>query len=117
MGILFGILAIVAAILLVLIVVVQNSKGGGLSGALGANNLTNMIGTRRATQDIEKFTWYLVTAVFVLAFLANVSLSGKKVSGDQSFESLLNAPTAPAATAPAPAAQPGAPTAPAEGAE
>jgi preprotein translocase subunit SecG len=49
MGIIFGILSIVAAILLILIVVVQNSKGGGLSNALGASNITNVIGSRRAT--------------------------------------------------------------------
>ena len=40
MNIIFGILAIIAAILLILIVVVQNSKGGGLSGALGASKVT-----------------------------------------------------------------------------
>jgi preprotein translocase subunit SecG len=96
MNIIFSILAIVAAILLILIVVVQNSKGGGLSNALGASNITNMIGTRRATQDIEKFTWYLVAAMMVLAFMANVSGGSKSVSSGDSFESLLNAPSAPA---------------------
>jgi preprotein translocase subunit SecG len=94
MGILFGILAIVAAILLILIVVVQNSKGGGLSSALGASNITNMIGSRRATQDIEKFTWYLVGAMMLMAFMANVSGGGKSVQSADSFESLLNAPSA-----------------------
>jgi preprotein translocase subunit SecG len=99
MSIIFGILAILAAILLILVVVVQNSKGGGLSNALGASNITNMIGSRRATQDIEKFTWYLVAAVMVMAFLANVTAGGKTVKSADSFESLLNAPSAPAAPA------------------
>jgi preprotein translocase subunit SecG len=112
MNIIFGILAIVAAILLILIVVVQNSKGGGLSNALGASNITNMIGTRRATQDIEKFTWYLVAAMMVMAFMANVTGNGRTVKTADSFESMLNAPSAPAA---APAPEGGATEAPAEG--
>ncbi|MFM2375535.1 MAG: hypothetical protein RLZZ165_632 [Bacteroidota bacterium] len=97
----FGILAILAAILLTLIVVVQNSKGGGLSGALGASNITNMIGTRRATQDIEKYTWYLVGSMMLLAFLANVTTVGKRESASTSFESLLDAPNIPQQAAPA----------------
>ena len=101
MNIVFGILAIVAAILLILIVVVQNSKGGGLSNALGASNITNMIGTRRATQDIEKFTWYLVAAMMLMAFMANVTGNGNIVKQADSFESLLSAPIAPAPEAPA----------------
>lgn len=97
MGIVFGILAMVAAVLLVLIVVVQNSKGGGLSGALGASNLTNMIGTRRATQDIEKYTWYLLAGVLVLAFMANVTLTGSTgVKASSNLESLMNAPSSAA---------------------
>jgi preprotein translocase subunit SecG len=97
----FGILAILAAILLILIVVVQNSKGGGLSGALGASNITNMIGTRRATQDIEKYTWYLVACMMFLAFLANVTTDGKTESSATSFEKLLDAPNIPQQAVPA----------------
>ncbi len=96
MNIIFAILAIVAAILLILIVVVQNSKGGGLSNALGASNITNMIGTRRATQDIEKFTWYLVAAMMIMAFMANVTGGTKTVAAGESFESLYDATNAPA---------------------
>ena len=84
MNIIFGILAIIAAILLILIVDVQN----------------NMIGTRRATQDIEKYTWYLLGGLIFLTFLANVTNSAKTVQASQSFESLLNAPSAPAPQAP-----------------
>lgn len=99
MNIVFGVLAILAAILLILIVVVQNSKGGGLSSAFGASNITNMIGTRRATQDIEKYTWYLLAGLFLLTFMANVAFGGTRIKTDQSFESLLKPPSA----APAPA--------------
>lgn len=106
MGIIFGILSIVAAILLILIVVVQNSKGGGLSNALGASNITNVIGSRRATQDIEKFTWYLVAAMMLMAFMANVTSSGKTVKTTESFSTLLDAPNAPTAPAGKPEEKP-----------
>src|SRR5215216_3722501 len=107
MGTVFGILAIIAAILLILIVVVQNSKGGGLSNALGASNITNMIGSRRATQDIEKYTWYLLAGVLFLCFMANVTIAGRTVTTKQSFESLINAQSAATPAADLPAAPEG----------
>jgi preprotein translocase subunit SecG len=91
----FAFLAIVSAILLTLIVVVQNSKGGGLSSTFGASNLTTMVGTRRVTQDIEKFTWYLLAAMFILAFLANVTNAGTAVAESQSLGTIMEAPAPP----------------------
>jgi preprotein translocase subunit SecG len=102
----FGLLSIIAAALLVLLVVIQNSKGGGLSGAFGSNNLSSMIGNRRATQDIEKFTWYMAAILLVVAFVANVTASGVGTVTDQpKFGNMLQAPpaqqAAPEAAAPA----------------
>jgi preprotein translocase subunit SecG len=102
----FGFLAIVSAILLTLIVVVQNSKGGGLSSTFGASNLTSMIGTRRVTQDIEKFTWYLLAALFILAFLANVTNAGKAAVEQASLGTIMEAPAAPAVAPSVPTPQP-----------
>ncbi len=110
----YGLLALVASVLLILIVMVQNSKGGGLSNTFGASNLTNVIGTRRATQDIEKFTWYLLAAVMVFSFLANVSQGASAQAQAESFESMMSAPTAQPAAAPAADPAPAAPAAPAE---
>ena len=86
----FAILAILASLLLILVVVIQNSKGGGLSSTFGASNLTNMIGNRRATQDIEKVTWYLITAVMVISFITTIFSASGPVQQDQSLGSLLN---------------------------
>lgn len=105
MSLIFGILAMVVATLLTLVIVVQNSKGGGLSSAFGANNLTNMVGTRRATQDIEKFTWYLLAALMVISFMATISTSRGPIVQTEEFGSLLNG--IPAAQAPAQAAPAG----------
>ena len=71
-SVVFGILALLVSVLLTLVVLVQNSKGGGLSGTFGANNISSMIGARRATQDVEKFTWYLAAALLAVSFLANI---------------------------------------------
>lgn len=107
----FGLLAIIASALLVLLVVIQNSKGGGLSSAFGASNLTAMIGQRRATQDIEKFTWYMAAALFVLAFMANVTAANRVQTVETpKFGNMLQTPAAqqqaPAAPGQAPAQLP-----------
>lgn len=70
-----SILAILVSILLVLAIIVQNSKGGGLNNAFGASSISNMIGSRKASQDIEKITWYLGAALMVVAFVATVSMT------------------------------------------
>jgi preprotein translocase subunit SecG len=103
MYVIFGILAIVAAVLLILVVVIQNSKGGGLSNALGASNISNMIGSRRAAQDIEKVTWYLIAAVMVLSFFANVTIPTNAGSTTKSFSNMMGAPEGDASAADAPA--------------
>ncbi len=106
MNILFAILAMICAVLLILVVVVQNSKGGGLSSTFGASNLSTMIGNRRAAQDIEKFTWYLISGLFVISFVASISVSSGPVIKQESFGNILEG--VPAATA--------APTTPSTGA-
>lgn len=62
---LISILIIIASIALILVVIVQKSKGGGLAASFsGANNI---MGVRKATDGIEKATWYLISAVVVLS--------------------------------------------------
>lgn len=97
MNILFAIIAMICAVLLILVVVVQNSKGGGLSSTFGASNLSTMIGNRRAAQDIEKFTWYLISGLFVISFVASISVSSGPVQEQESFGNILEG--VPAATA------------------
>ena len=104
MYLIFGLLSMVSAALLILLVLVQNSKGGGLSSTFGASNLSSMIGNRRATQDVEKFTWYLAFGMMAISFIANVSVGGNVQAAGDSFGTLD--------TAPPPAAAPAAPSAP-----
>ncbi len=102
MNILFAIVAMVCAVLLILVILVQNSKGGGLSSTFGASNLSTMIGNRRAAQDIEKITWYLISGLMIISFVASISVSSGPVVEQESFGSILEG--VPAATAPQPAA-------------
>ncbi|NBV13563.1 MAG: preprotein translocase subunit SecG [Sphingobacteriia bacterium] len=68
-------IAILAALLMVLVVVVQNSKGGGLTSTFGASSVASqMMGTRRTTDVVEKITWYLFGIIVFLTFVANFAL-------------------------------------------
>lgn len=44
----------------------QNDKGGGLDSTFGGNQATSMFGAAKSTDFIEKLTWYLAIALFVL---------------------------------------------------
>lgn len=97
--------AILAALLMVLLVVVQNSKGGGLSSTFGASNIASQVmGTRRTTDAVEKVTWYLFGIIVLLTFIANFSLPqgtpdqyGRASKLDKGIEGLniQDMPTAP----------------------
>ncbi|GAB4341818.1 MAG: hypothetical protein OHK0038_21570 [Flammeovirgaceae bacterium] len=62
-------LILFVAVLLVLVVLAQNSKGGGLAAGMGG--ASQVIGTRRTTDWIEKATWVLAIALFVLCLGLN----------------------------------------------
>jgi preprotein translocase subunit SecG len=63
-------LILVACVLLVLVVLAQNAKGGGLTaGAAGAGQI---MGAKRAVDFLEKLTWGLGIAIFVLSLSANI---------------------------------------------
>ena len=72
--ILLGTLTLLVAIAMIFVVVIQNSKGGGLSSTFGASGAaTQLLGSRRSSEFIEKLTWYLAGSLALLAFLANVA--------------------------------------------
>ena len=69
------VLIIIAAVLLGLVVLIQNPKGGGLSSGFAGS--TQVGGVKRTADFLEKATWYLGIALFVLC-LASTSLSTTK---------------------------------------
>jgi preprotein translocase subunit SecG len=70
---LLGALAILCSVALIFAVTIQNSKGGGLSSSFGGtSSASQILGSRRSNEFIEKFTWYLFAGLVALAFFANV---------------------------------------------
>ncbi|MBT28978.1 MAG: preprotein translocase subunit SecG [Thalassobius sp.] len=68
---------IFVCIILVLLILAQDSKGSGLTGNIGA--ASQIMGTRRTTDWIEKATWGFLVALFVLSLGVNASI--EKTSG------------------------------------
>lgn len=76
MSLIFSILLILASVVMIFLVVIQKSKGGGLATDLtGGAALAQQMGVRRATDFVEKATWYVISLIALLAFLANMTLS------------------------------------------
>ncbi|MCH8903921.1 MAG: preprotein translocase subunit SecG [Bacteroidetes bacterium] len=73
MYIFLTVLIVIACVFLILIVLVQNPKGGGLSATFGGGS-TQYFGVQRTTDFLEKATWGLAIAVFVLSLGMNVFL-------------------------------------------
>lgn len=63
------ILILITAILLALVILVQNPKGGGLNASLGGVS-NQVFGAKKSTDIVEKTTWYLGLAIFVLCLLS-----------------------------------------------
>lgn len=62
----------IVCILLALVVLIQNSKGGGL--ASGFTGSQQIMGVRKTTDFLEKFTWGLAISLFCLALIGNFVL-------------------------------------------
>lgn len=67
MYIFLTILILLASILMILAVLVQKSKGGGLASGFSSSN--QIMGVRKTTDFIEKFTWSLAAVVLLLSIL------------------------------------------------
>ncbi|MFM7310335.1 MAG: preprotein translocase subunit SecG [Flavobacteriales bacterium] len=62
------VLIVIVGLLLALVVLMQNPKGGGL--ASGFQGATQIGGVQRTADFLEKATWYLATALFILCLLS-----------------------------------------------
>ena len=64
---------VIASALLVIVVLLQNGKGDGMASNFVAAN--QVLGVRQAANDLEKWTWYLVSFVLVLSVVSAFTLS------------------------------------------
>lgn len=67
----------IVCLLLMLVVLVQNPKGGGIDSTFGGSQANQMLGASRSTDVIEKITWGLAAALFVLCVLTALAVSGQ----------------------------------------
>jgi|ERR1041385_522509 preprotein translocase subunit SecG len=92
------VLIILACVLLVLAVLIQNPKGGGLAVGFSASN--QVMGVRKTTDFLEKFTWGLLASVIVFCLLGTIILPSTNQSSTQS---IMQEKAEGASTLPAPA--------------
>lgn len=86
------ILIIVVAVLLVLVVLAQNSKGGGLNSTFGGGGSNQMIGVKKTTDLLERITWGLAIALFVLTLATKVpAITGIGASSGETNPEGINA--------------------------
>ena len=64
MGAFFIVVILIVSLLIAAVVLVQNPKGGGL--ATGFQGASQFGGVQKTTDFLEKSTWYLTIALFVL---------------------------------------------------
>ena len=69
-----GLTVIIALVCLLLMVVVliQNPKGGGVDSTFGGSATNQMFGAAKSTDFIEKLTWYLAAALFILCIVSSM---------------------------------------------
>ena len=75
------ILIALVALLLIIAVLVQNPKGGGIDSTYGSG-ANQMFGAARSAEAIEKITWYLAAALFVLCIASYFLLSKNAAATD-----------------------------------
>jgi preprotein translocase subunit SecG len=66
------ILIALVSILLMGAVLIQNPKGGGVDSTFGGTQANQMFGAAKSADFIEKATWYLAAALFVLCIISTL---------------------------------------------
>lgn len=59
-------------VLLMVTVLIQNPKGGGIDSTFGGQSANQMLGAAGSTDFIEKLTWGLAIALFVLCIITTL---------------------------------------------
>jgi len=64
------VLIALVSLLLMAAVLIQNPKGGGVDSTFGGSQANQMFGAAKSADFIEKLTWYLAIALFILCILS-----------------------------------------------
>jgi len=81
------ILIALVCVLLMGAVLIQNPKGGGVDATFGGNATNQMFGAAKSTDFIEKVTWYLAIALFVLCIVTSLMVGGPSGTEDIPLQS------------------------------
>ncbi len=74
------ILITLVCVLLMAVILIQNPKGGGIDSTFGGSGANQMLGAAKSTDFIEKLTWGLAIALFVLCIITAIVVTGSEVS-------------------------------------
>jgi len=69
---LLSVIIAIICVLLMAAVLIQNPKGGGIDSTFGGNQANQLFGASKSTDFIEKATWILVSALFILCIVMAV---------------------------------------------
>lgn len=81
------VLIFIVCAFLVLTVLVQNSKGGGLASNFSSSN--QIMGVKKTTDFLEKFTWGLAISLLVLCLVAAATIPREEVAEKSQLEQQL----------------------------
>ncbi len=70
------VLTALVCVLLMGTILIQNPKGGGVDATFGGNATNQMFGAAKSTDFIEKATWYLAAALFILCIITSLMVGG-----------------------------------------
>ena len=69
------VLIALVCVLLMGTVLIQNPKGGGVDSTFGGQSANQMFGAAKSTDFIEKLTWGLAAALFILCLITTLMVS------------------------------------------
>lgn len=79
--VLMTIVIALVAVMLIGVILIQNPKGGGVDSTFGGSAANTMFGASKSTDLVEKATWYLAAALFILCILATYMVGGGGAEG------------------------------------
>lgn len=84
-----GITVLIAlvCVLLMGVVLIQNPKGGGVDATFGGSATNQIMGASKSTDFIEKLTWYLAAALFILCIIAALIADGGASASEIQYQS------------------------------
>ncbi|MEM6967584.1 MAG: preprotein translocase subunit SecG [Bacteroidota bacterium] len=75
------VLTALVCVMLMGVVLIQNPKGGGVDATFGGQASNQIFGAAKSTDFVEKLTWGLAIALFVLCIVAALVAGGSGVEG------------------------------------